>query len=411
MTIIEMRQKRANLWEQMKALHERAQTEKRSLNAEEQGQWERLNAEVDSLKGDIDREERMADLAAQFAASQPPAQGGGQPDGAAPSAEYRSAFWTYMQNGMDALAPEQRTMLQKGFQMATPEMRALATGNAQAGGFTVADEDMGAIVDAMLPYGGIRQSRAEVMTTETGADYPVPTNDDTANVGVRLGENVAVTEQDVAFGQKVFRAYTYTSRMIRVPYAFLQDTSMANFESWLIGKLAERIGRITNTEFTTGTGNVMPEGIVTGSVLGVTAAANNIIQYTEMQALEHSVNSAYRRNAQWMFADTTLLALKQLQDGNGRPLWAPGIATRESDMLAGYPYVINDDVAAIGASAISMLFGDMRNFKVRDVKGFTILRLVERYADLMQVAFLGFSRHDSGMVDAGQHPVKFLQHP
>ena len=35
MTIIEMRRKRANLWEQAKAIHERAKEEKRDLSAEE----------------------------------------------------------------------------------------------------------------------------------------------------------------------------------------------------------------------------------------------------------------------------------------------------------------------------------------------------------------------------------------
>ncbi len=409
-TIIEMRRTRANLWEQMKAIHEGAATENRALSAEERERWDRLNADLDALKATIDREERLAELGAEMAAREAPAAGGN--DGATGVAgEYRSAFWRWARDGMDELEPEERKLLRKRAVAAPAEARALATGIGGAGGFTIADEDMAPIQDAMLAFGGIRQSRAQKITTSTGADYPIPTNDDTGNVGARVAENTAITELDVTVGQKILHAHLYTSRMIRVPYTFLQDTSINDFESWLIGKIGERIGRITNTEFTTGTGNVMPEGLVTASILGATAAANNAITFGELVTLEHSVGSVYRKQAEWMFADSTLLFLKTLVDGMGRPLFVPGIATREPDTILGYPYIINDDVPAIGAAARSVVFGDLFNFKVRDVRGITVLRLVERYADFLQVAFLAFSRHDSGMVDAGQHPIRHLVHP
>jgi hypothetical protein len=38
-----------------------------------------------------------------------------------------------------------------------------------------------------------------------------------------------------------------------------------------------------------------------------------------------------------------------------------------------------------------------------------MLRLTERYAEYLQVAFLLFSRHDSMLLDAGTNPIKYLQ--
>jgi HK97 family phage major capsid protein len=46
-----------------------------------------------------------------------------------------------------------------------------------------------------------------------------------------------------------------------------------------------------------------------------------------------------------------------------------------------------------GLKAIA--FGDFSTFFIRDVRGATMMRLVERYADYLQVGFLMFSRHDS----------------
>ena len=37
-----------------------------------------------------------------------------------------------------------------------------------------------------------------------------------------------------------------------------------------------------------------------------------------------------------------------------------------------------------------------------------MLRLVERYADYNQIAFVAFQRWDGALIDAGTHPVKYL---
>jgi HK97 family phage major capsid protein len=112
-----------------------------------------------------------------------------------------------------------------------------------------------------------------------------------------------------------------------------------------------------------------------------------------------------------------LKVLKLLVDGNNRPLWQPGLTASFRDGAAvdlaaskptilDHPYMINQDMAAPAANADSILFGDMSTFKVREVAGgTTVLRLVERYADYLQVGFIGFQRFDSNLIDAGTHPI------
>ncbi len=420
MTVIEMRRKRANLWEQMKEIHERAKTENRDMNAEEKQRWEALNAEVDSLKATIDREERHAELEAEMVAeSSRQAEQDGEQEARheqtiTATAEYRDAYRAYLRGGMSDLDREQRMLLRQGHQaLEGAEARALGVAAGPVGGFTVPDEAMRPIVSAMLAVGGVRRTRASVITTASGADLPIPLSDDTANEGERIGENAGVAELDPTFGQKILRSYMYTSRIVRVPYQFLQDTSISDFESWLAEMFGQRIGRRQNRDFTNGAGGNQPEGLVSASPLGAQTATAGVIAWEDLVALEHSVDPSYRLGAQWMFHDAVLQELKQLSDGQNRPLWLPGVSVGEPDTILRYSYVINQHMpapvgAAWAAGDRAIVFGDMSYYWIRDVRGFSIIRLDERYADNLQVGFLAFARADGALIDAGTHPIRHL---
>jgi HK97 family phage major capsid protein len=179
---------------------------------------------------------------------------------------------------------------------------------------------------------------------------------------------------------------------------------------------------------TNGTGAGQPTGILTaieasGAVPVIAQGSSestggaqtgvNSIGYSDLVNLEHSVDPSYRRGAKYMFHDQTLSALKKVLDKYGRPLWMPsgsGIGSDSAqDTLNGYPYVINQSMQTIGASSTTVVFGDLKKFHVRRVKDLSVVKLVERYAELGQVAFLSFARLDSNLIDAGTHPVNLLQ--
>lgn len=416
MTIVEMRQKRVNLWEQAKGLHDRAKEEKRALSAEEREQWDKLNAEIDSLKEQIDREERAQAIEADLAAQQARPEGEGEErQGPAGQAEYRDVFRAYLRNGMSELSPEQRQLLRSGHQSIDgAEARALGVGAGPIGGFTVPDEAMRPIVDALVAVGGVRNSRATRLTTTSGAELPVPLCDDTGDEGERVGENRQVNEGDPGVGQKILRAYMYDSKIVRVSYQFLQDTSISDFEGWLGNLFGRRIARRQNRDFTNGVGGGNdPEGLLFAAPQGAQTAAAGVIAWEDLVSLEHSVDPSYRIGAEWMMHDQTLKELKQLSDGMNRPIWVPGVATREPDTILGYRYVVNQHFPAPGAAGWNagdqaIAFGDMSYYWVRDVRGFSIIRLEERYADFLQVGFLAFARADGALIDAGTHPIRHL---
>jgi HK97 family phage major capsid protein len=280
------------------------------------------------------------------------------------------------------------------------------------GGYTIPDEMMMALEKALLWFGGMRQA-STIIRTDSGADLPIPTANDTGQVGAILDINTQVANQDVTFGQLVLKAFKYSSKQVLVPVELMQDNAV-NLPQMLGEMLGERIGRIQNTHFTTGAGTTLPFGVVVQSVLGATGAAGGGITYANIVDLEHSVDIAYRRQgAAFMMHDTKVAVLKKIVDGSARPIWMPAdsasMATGAPATLLGYPVFTNNDMStAVVTGTRAIIFGALQKYLIRDVVGVTLLRLDERYADFHQVAFLAFARADGNLLNAGTNPVKHL---
>jgi HK97 family phage major capsid protein len=413
MTSKELREKRVTLVTQAQALLDKASAEKRDLTAEENTQFDALHKEADGLKAQIDRLERQERAALELAASQGTIAGGKQdgnkPPGGTPEERqkaYSEAFYRWAIHGPEELTPEERGLLTQRVK----EVRAMGVAVDTAGGYLSPDGFIPRIESAMLPFDGVRQTRATIVRTTSGETLWVPTSNDTSNSGELVNENTAVGEQGITVGSKALNAYTFSSKMVKVSLQFLQDTAVSNIEGWLAGRLGERIGRIQGTYHLSGTGSNQPEGLEVVTTLGVTAASSTTVTYDEFVDLEHSVNAAYRRQAEFLISDGLLKETKKLKDGEGRPMWVPGLAVREPDRILGYRYAVDQNIAAPASTVKSLYFGDFSKFWLRDVQSMQMLRLVERYAEYLQVAFLLFVRHDSKLIDAGTNPIKHLVH-
>lgn len=423
MTSKELREKRAKLVADMRAVHEAAEKEKRGLNADEQAKWAAFDTEYKSLTGEIERVERMDAIEAeQRAIPQPGREDTGKAARKdAPTAEERAlALQAWASVGTKlAVTDEGRAAAEKcGIPLGTVEIDlplsgVLGTRAAQSsligdlGGYTVPEGFVPRVERALLAFGGV-MGVAEVLNTATGEDLPWPTSDDTSNTGEQEGENTATNEQAAAFGQFKLRAYNYSSKLVKVPYALIRDNAV-NLVDLLGDMLGERLARILATKFTTGTGVATPQGIVVGSTAGVTSASSTAITADELIDLEFSVDPAYRVGAAWMMNDSVVKAIAKLKDGEGRYMWQPSIVAGQPSTLRGYPVVTNQAMASsIASTAKTILFGQLRAYKVRMVGSIRLKRLVERYAEYDQEAFVAFLSADGGLLDAGTHPVKHL---
>jgi len=291
------------------------------------------------------------------------------------------------------------------------ECRGLVVGTDSAGGYLVPEDFMRELEQALLMFGGIRQT-AGIIRTATGAAMPWPTSNDTGNKGAQVDEATEVGEADPTFDQVVFNAYKYTSKLVKVSYELMRDSAF-DMPSYLGQALGERLGRIQNEKGTTGTGTNTPNGLVTASTLGYTAASATAITFDDMINLLHSVDAAYRGmpGAGFMFNDAVALKLRLLKNGDEDYIWTDGdVKTDRPDMILGKPLTLNNDMAsALTAAAKPVLFGDLSKYRIREVEEIRMYRLEERFRTSDQDGFLAFMSFDSDLVDAGTHPVKYLQ--
>lgn len=338
----------------------------------------------------------------------------------------KKGFDRFLRRGAQALTAEQRSALgpTRGLEEMLnnavngsddEEARALSAVTGSAGGFAVPALFNPEVSNAMKAFTGIRLAGSEHITSDSGQDLPFPTNDDTGNVGEIVGENVAVTEQDVVLAQTTLSTFMYSSKLIRVPIQLLQDAGF-DIETWLFAKLSERIGRAFNAHTTTGTGTGQPRGIVTamgtsGVGIGVSTAANNAITADEVLALQHSVDPAYRDDpsSKYMLSDGLLQRVRILKDSNGRYLLNDATSGAPATIW-GKPFqIMTDMTATITPSTNVMLFGRARDYKTREVRGLTLFRFNEKYMDQLQVGFLAFQRWGGNYVNPGNFSVKALR--
>lgn len=283
---------------------------------------------------------------------------------------------------------------------------AMSTTTGSEGGFTVATEVPKMVIDALKAYGGMREV-STVIATAMGNDWQYPASDGTSEVGEIVGQNAAATTGEITFAQVPLVVYKYSSKKLALPWELIQDSAI-DVVQFVINRLAQRLGRITNLHYSTGTGTAQPFGVMTRATLGKVGTSGQTVSviYDDLVDLKHSVNRSYRKGARFMMADTSVRVIRKIKDTSGRPIFTPGyeygITQDTPDLLLGDPIAINDDVAVMAANARSIAYGDFKQYQIRDVME-TIIRRFDDSAFALngQVGFCGWQRTGGNLLDTG----------
>lgn len=367
---------------------------------EDQAKYDALMDELERVSAQINAHQRQEQLDADAFFRDAAAQAG-QGKKSAGEIDAIAAVALYLRHGNNVSA-EQAIAIRNAMSTTTPA----------EGGYTVPSEIAAMVVDALKAFGGMREV-AEVITTTSGNPLNFPTSDGTAEVGEIVAENQAATSGDITFGTVAVNPFKYSSKKIALPIELIQDSAI-DIVAYVINRLATRLGRITNTHFTTGDGSSKPYGIAARAASGKVGASGQTatVTYDDLVDLHHSVNRAYRANARFMMNDLSVGIVRKIKDTTGRPIFVPGYdaATEGApDRLLGRPITINDDVAAMAANAKSILFGDLSQYKIRDVAGSYSIRRFDDSAFALngQVGFCGWMRTGGNLVDTAA--VKYYQ--
>jgi len=387
-----LRERRANVWEQAKALADVAADENRAFSAEEQGTWDGLNAELENLdkriKSALDVEERakQADEAFERVAGKPAERG-------APQAQQTDDELRSFLRGEGPRAYEVRPTGPVNF-------RDLSKLTDAAGNNTVPTSFYNRLVAHLIETSAIMQSGATILNTASGEIIQVPktTAHSSASIVTEAG---SISESDPTFGQVELGAYKYGT-MIQVSRELLTDTGV-DLEGYLAMQAGRALGNAFGAHAVTGTGSSQPRGVVTDATLGVTGATSVSGAFTADNLIDlfYSVIAPYRMSnaCRWIMKDSSAAEVRKLKDDNGQYLWQPALTAGAPDTILGKPVLTDPNVAAIATSAKSVLFGDFSQYFVRLAGGVRFERSDDYAFGNDLVTFRALLRADAALVD------------
>ena len=286
------------------------------------------------------------------------------------------------------------------------EFRAnLSTGASGAGSELVPKSFYSEVQTALKNVAPLR-GICKIIQSDTGETLRIPVNDDSSNSGVIIAENAEHSALDMSFTEISLGAYTYSSRLVKCSNELLQDSGI-DLAQFLGQQLGERIGRIQEQHFLTGTGSSQPQGIITAAST-TTAASATAITINDLITLMNAVDPAYKKTGgktAFVMHQTVWSALRKLQDSQGRQLISD-IQAGQAPELFGYPVLLTSGMdSTFVATKKTVLFGNFDYYAIRDVANLVVARSADRFFEFNQTAFLALQRTDAKCLNASAFRV------
>lgn len=347
---------RQQAWHAAKSLLDAAAAEKRDLTAEEQAQYDRINADID------ERSQKIEDLrAAESRAKDIEASLMDAP-------EVRAAAAVRPQSDFDMV----RKLVSGEIRSYTFEKRDLNTSDDSS---VVPQTFYDVLQEKLVTVGPMLDgSVVTLLNTASGEDIKVPV-EASRPLGTAIAEATAITALDPTFSTITLKSQK-VAVLTKVSREILTDSGI-DLVSYLARTLGTSVGIRANNLLTVGTGTVQANGIVTAAGSGVTGstAVSGAFTADNLIDLAHSVDGAYvRLGARFMMRRTSMGTLRKLKDTAGQYLYVPAATVGAPDSFMGFPVTENPDIAATATSAKSVLFGWTGSYHVRQVGGIEVAR-------------------------------------
>ena len=380
-SVNELREMRANAWENAKNFLDTHRDEKGMLSAADVATFDKMEAEIVGLGEEIKRNERGMALEAELSRpvgsplTNAPGAGGKLKTGRA-SDEYKSAMLNALRSNFRQVS------------------NVLVEGMDASGGYLVPDEYDARLIEALEQENVIRKLGTVIQTSGERKINVAATKPAASWVE----ESGALVFSDPTFDQKILDAYKL-SVAVKVSEELLADNQY-DLEGYLIRSFGQAIANAEEEAFLTGDGVSKPTGLLhptLGGQIGITTAGNAITA-DEVVDLIYKLKRPYRAKASFIMADSTLAFLRKLKDGTGQYIWSPGLAAGEPDRLLGYPVYTSAYVPAVAAGQPVIAFGDISYYNIGDRGTRSFAALHELYAGVGQVAFVAKERVDVKLI-------------
>lgn len=377
MTIKELIEKRAKVWETAKSFVDTHEDKNGLLSAEDTATYNKMEKEIEDLTSAIDRqrraEQREADLNKPLNSpltSRPYKETQTEKKSGRATDEYKNAMLSAMRSNFRNIS----NVLQEGVD--------------SDGGYLVPEEYDSRLID-VLEEENIMRSLATTITTSGQHKINIAA---TKPAAAWIEEGGALSFGDATFDQIYLDAYKLHVA-IKVTEELLYDNAF-NLENYIITQFGKALGNAEEDAFLNGDGKGKPIGIFDskggGNVLGTLTAA---IKSDDMLDLVYGLKRPYRKSSSFIMNDSTLALLRKLKDNNGAYIWQPSYKENEPDRVLGYavntsPYAPTNAIA----------FGDYSYYNIGDRGSRSFAELRELFAGNGMVGFVAKERVDGKLI-------------
>ena len=373
-----------------------AALEKGEARSELEEKTDRINDELGRLSAAVDELAKKANR---------PGAPGAEGDEAL-QAEHKSAWLKWVRKGDDA-------------GLADIEHKAMNVGTPADGGYAVPIQQDRDIMRLLTDLSPMRQV-CRVMTVGT-EDYRK-----LVNLGGTASGWVGETDaRPATAGPTLAQLKPSFGELYANPEVTQKalDDIFFNVEGELSQDISESFAVLEGKAFLSGTGTNQPVGLLTAktSAEADSARAFGTVQHIATGVADnfpasdpadvlidliYSMKAGYRTGARFMLASTTLAAIRKWKDKDGNYIWQPSMQDGQPGSIFGYGYVTNEDMPAVGAGAIPVVFGNFQQaYVIFDRMGIRSLR--DPYTNKPFVGFYTTKR--VGSMIANTQAVKFLK--
>ncbi|MBX9759164.1 MAG: phage major capsid protein [Beijerinckiaceae bacterium] len=327
------------------------------------------------------------------------------------AAEKKERFEPLDEKAFDEYKAAHSRYLRKGDRLlSADEVKTLSVGSDPDGGYFVTPDTGGRIVRKVYETSPIRQI-ASVQTISSDALEGI---EDTGEAGAGYaGENAQGSDTTTPQVGK-WRIPVYWIDTEPKTTQQLLDDSAVDIESWLAGKVGDKMGRFENAEFVTGATKIRGfasyttaadsgSGVTWGTIGHVMSGASADFASSnpadKIFDLIGNVKEAYLMNARFVTRRSVITKIRKFKESttNGY-IWQPGLQAGMPETLLGYPITRAEDVATLAADSLSLWFGDFAAaYQIVDRQGIRVLR--DNLTSKPYVKFYTTKRTGGGVVN------------
>ena len=178
----------------------------------------------------------------------------------------------------------------------------------------------------------------------------------------------------------------------------LLEDSGIDLEDFIRKESSSAIGDAEEEAFFRGDGVGKPTGLISQVSVGAVSEEVGKICIDDVLDLIYSVRSTYRDKSVLVMSEEAFSELHKTKYANGRYIWNPNYDEDGYETFSGYRVYTTKNLDGIESGNIPVLFGCFDYFWIGDRGKRVMKRLVERYADHGQVAYISSERVDAKLV-------------